>query len=125
MLISTEPIARPANASGINLRLLQKSNFTTVAKLLTDAELDESVKRVFKAFEDEGLKIHGVYVHSLDTKGLTVNGILGLRLGQKIEPNTLRNVRIKLKAEGMTVSKPEVDNHHGPLVNVFFSGIKK
>ena len=125
MIVSGESIVRPANASGISLRLLQKSNCQTVAKLLLDAELDEGVKRILKAFTDEGLKIHGVYVHNLDTKVVTVNDLLGLRLSQKVNPTVLRKLRTELEVNGITINRPEADNHYTQFVNVFFNGKNK
>lgn len=109
----------------INLRLLQKSVFSTVASLGQNLQLSDSAEKVYKAVTESGLPVRGFYVHNLNTKELSANDMLGISVVGDVNAEALEDLRYRLVSEGIVVGNPQADHQHRELFNLLFLGNKQ
>ena len=110
----------------VNLGLLQKFVYRTIVALNQDRQLDESAEKVYKAVDEVILKksllVNGFYVHDLNTKILSANDLLGIRVFGCPHNDVLKDLRSNLAREGISVSEPAKDASRNTFFNIFFDG---
>ena len=110
----------------VNLGVLQKSVYRTVVNLDKDLKLDDSAERIYKAVYEIILKrnllVNGFYVHDMNTKILSANDMLGIRVFGHPSNDVLEDLRFNLKKEGIVITKPVKDSSRNTFFNIFFDG---
>lgn len=95
----------------VDLRLIQKSVFSTFSRLGYGIQLDDSAENVYKTVSESGLPMDGFYVHDPNVKELSANDILGVAVNGSLKSEAVNSLKQKLKPTGIIVSNPQRDYH--------------